>query len=60
MTLLTVCLSIAAVVCFLVLVAALRMGSSDHGFRAGRTESRPSDTVPRTPPDRPSELPPSQ
>lgn len=59
-TLLVVCLSVTAVVCFLVLLAALRMGSSDHGFRAGRTGSGPSETVPQSPPDRPSELPPSK
>ena len=59
MTLLVVCLSVTAVVCFLVLLAALRAGSSDHGFDAGRTDtdSGPSETVPQSPPDRPSELP---
>jgi hypothetical protein len=43
MTLLIACGSAAALVAFVLLMAALRSGASDPGFRAGSGESRPLD-----------------
>jgi hypothetical protein len=42
-TVLVVSLAILALVSFVVLVAALRAGSSDPGFEAGSTKSEPVD-----------------
>jgi hypothetical protein len=41
-TLLIVCLTILALVSFVVLLAALRAGSSDPGFHAGSAETEVS------------------
>ena len=43
MTILVVSLVVVALVSFVVLLAALRAGASDHGFQAGSADSRPVD-----------------
>ena len=42
-TVLVVSLAVVAFIAFVVLLAALRAGSSDPGFQAGSTGSRPVD-----------------
>lgn len=42
-TVLVVSLAVVALVAFVVLLAALRAGSSDPGFHAGSTGSKPVD-----------------